>query len=220
MRVTEQRSYVPALGFRRLTGLYDPVVRLTTRETRFKRQLLEQASIAPGQRVLDLACGTGTLAISAKRRHPTAEIIGIDGDPTVLERAREKAGAAAGIRFDEGRSERMPYADSSFDVVVSSLFFHHVAREAKERTAREIARVLKPGGELHVADWGPPGDRLTSVLFLAVRLFDGFEQTRDNAEDKLPQIFESACLSDVRQRGRLRVAFGVLAFYSARRPTT
>lgn len=217
--MARERSYVPALGFGRLTGLYDPVVRLTTRETRFKRQLLEQAGIAPGQRVLDLACGTGTLAIAAKRRQPGAEITGIDGDPAVLARAREKAESEGiRIRFDEGRSERLPYPDGSFDLVLSSLFFHHVAREAKERTAHEIARVLKPGGELHVADWGPPGDPLTSVLFLAVRLFDGFDQTRDNARGRLPEIFESASLSDARERGRLRVVFGVLAFYSARRP--
>lgn len=218
--MAERDPYVPALGFDRLTGLYDPVVRITTRESAFKRRLLEQAGLAEGQRVLDLACGTGTLALSAKRRQPSAQLTGLDADPSMLERARRKAEAErVDVQFDEGRSDELPYADSSFDVVLSSLFFHHLPGDAKRRTAREIARVLRPGGELHVADWGPPGGPLTSALFLVVRLFDGFEETRDNVEGGLPGIFEGGSLTEVHERGRLRVLFGVLAFYSARRPS-
>jgi ubiquinone/menaquinone biosynthesis C-methylase UbiE len=84
-------TYVPALAFDRLTPLFDSVVRVTTREQTFKRRLLDQAAIAPGERVLDLGCGTGTLALMAKRRQPDAELVGLDGDPAILERARAKA---------------------------------------------------------------------------------------------------------------------------------
>lgn len=66
-------SYVPALRFDRLTRVYDPLVRLTTRERTFKDRLLDQAEIGATDRVLDLGCGTGTLAIQAKQRHPQAD---------------------------------------------------------------------------------------------------------------------------------------------------
>jgi ubiquinone/menaquinone biosynthesis C-methylase UbiE len=212
-------SYVPALGSDRLTALYDPVIRLTTRERRFREMLLDQAAIAPGQRVLDLACGTGTLAIWAKRRAPEAELVGIDGDPEVLDRARRKAAAAGvGVQLDRGLSYDLPYEDGSFDRVLSSLFFHHLKRDAKERTAREVARVLRPGGELHVADFGPPSDPLAALSFQIIRRTDGEEQTRDNREGRLPEIFEAAGLAGARERNRLRILYGTLAFYSARRP--
>jgi ubiquinone/menaquinone biosynthesis C-methylase UbiE len=169
--------------------------------------------------VLDVGCGTGTLAIEALRREPRVEMTGLDGDPVVLSRARAKAGAAgADVRFDQALSDRMPYADASFDVVLSSLFFHHLVREVKERTIREIARVLRPGGRLHVADWGPAGRAVTAAVFLAgVRLFDGLAETRDNVRGELPRMFAAGGLSDARELGSLRVVFGRLAFYSARR---
>ncbi len=209
-------QYVPALGVERLTAFYDPVVRLTTREARFKRLLLDQAALQPGQRVLDLACGTGTLAVAAKDRAPEADVRGLDGDPAVLSRARDKARAAGvEVHFDEGHSEQLPYGDGSFDVVLSTLFFHHLRREAKERTAREIARVLAAGGALHVADWGPPGDPVMRVAFTAIRVLDGFEPTRDNAAGTLPSIFRGAGLAPSGERDRLRTVFGSLVFYSA-----
>jgi ubiquinone/menaquinone biosynthesis C-methylase UbiE len=211
--------YVPALGLRALTGLYDPVVRLTTREGAFKSRLLERAGLQPGERVLDLGCGTGTLAIQAKRRQPDAEIVGLDGDPEVLGRARRKA-AAAGVEvdFDEGYSTELPYGDSSFDVVLSTLFFHHLTGSDKRRTAGEVLRVLKPGGRLQVADWGRPADPAMRLLSTSIRLLDGFEQTRDNLAGSLPRIFDEAGLGDAAEVGRMRTAFGTLAFYRAARP--
>jgi SAM-dependent methyltransferase len=83
--------YIPALRFRWLTAVYDPVVALTTRERTFKHRLLSQAQIEPGMRVLDLGCGTGTLAVWLKQRTPAAEVVGLDADPAVLALARRKA---------------------------------------------------------------------------------------------------------------------------------
>jgi ubiquinone/menaquinone biosynthesis C-methylase UbiE len=217
---TEQgQRYVPALRFERLTTFYDPVVRLTIRERRFKDRLLEQAAIAPGQRVLDLGCGTGTLAIWAAERSPGAELVGLDGDEEVLDRARRKAAeAGVAVRFDRGLSYDLPYGDDSFDRVVSSLFFHHLKPDAKRRTVREVARVLRPGGELHVADFGRPADPLQAAIFAVFRRFDGEEETRDNAAGRLPDVFAEAGLADARERGgALRTVYGTLAFYSARR---
>jgi ubiquinone/menaquinone biosynthesis C-methylase UbiE len=219
--VTNSRApdtYLHALRFKALTRVYDPVVRLTTRESRFKDLLLEQAALSPGQRVLDLACGTGTLAIQAKRAEPAIELIGIDADPEMLSQARAKAtDANVETRFDEGLSTALPYEDASFDRVLSTLFFHHLDPEPKAETAHEIARVLRPGGELHVADWGPPADPVMAAAFLGVRLLDGFSNTRDNYRGTLPAIFESNGLRDAAQSQRLRTPLGTIALYRARR---
>jgi ubiquinone/menaquinone biosynthesis C-methylase UbiE len=211
--------YVPALGLRALTGLYDPVVRLTTREGTFKSRLIDQAGLQPGERVLDLGCGTGTLAIQAKLGQPSATIVGLDGDPEVLRRARRKAAeAGVEVELDEGYSTELPYADASFDVVLSTLFFHHLTSSDKRRTATEVLRVLRPGGRLHVADWGRPADAAMRVLSTSIRLLDGFEQTRDNLAGGLPRIFGDAGLIGAAEAGRMRTAFGTLAFYRAERP--
>jgi len=211
--------YVPALGLRSLTRFYDPVVAATTRERTFKARLLDQLAPRAGQRVLDLACGTGTLALAIAQREPRAQVVGVDGDEEMLARARAKASSAgAAIAFDEALAQSLPYDDGSFDSVVTSLFLHHLARGAKHDAVAEVARVLRPGGELHVADWGPPSDPLMAFAFLGIRLLDGFEPTRDNVRGELPAIFERAGLVGAHERGRLRTLFGTLAFYSASRP--
>lgn len=215
---TESRSYVPALGFASLTRLYDPVVRLTTREQRFKELLVEQAAPAQGQRILDLGCGTGTLGIQVKQRQPGAEVVGLDADPEMLDRAREKA-VRAGVELEltEGLSTELPYEDASFDRVLSTLFFHHLDPEPKSQTTREIARVLRPGGELHVADWGRPSDPAMRVAFQGIRLLDGLSNTAENYRGELPAIFERAGLANARETDRLRTMFGSLVLYRAER---
>ena len=211
-------GYLPALRFPALTRIYDPVVRATTREGRFKAMLIEQAAVEPGQRVLDLGCGTGTLAIQVKRREPGAEVVGLDADPEMLSQAEAKArGAGVEVSLTEGMSTELPFEDGSFDRVLSTLFFHHLDPEPKRRTAREIARVLRKGGELHVADWGPPSDPAMAVAFLGIRLLDGFENTAENFHGELPRVFEDAGLERAEQTDRLRTVFGTLALYRAGR---
>jgi ubiquinone/menaquinone biosynthesis C-methylase UbiE len=215
---TESRGYLPALRFSALTRLYDPVVRMTSREARFKELLVEQAEPAAGQRILDVGCGTGTLAIQLKQREPGAEVAGLDADPEMLARAHRKA-EEAGVELEltEGFSTELPYEDGSFDRVLSTLFFHHLDPEPKRVTAREIARVLRPGGELHVADWGRPSDPAMAVAFLGIRLLDGFENTADNVHGDLPGIFEDAGLEQAKETNRLRTVLGTLALYRAER---
>ncbi len=193
-------KYIPALSFDSLTFVYDPVVRLTTRETAFKNALIEQAQIKPFKRVLDLACGTGTLAILIKKVHPQTVVFGIDGDAKILEIAKRKAQkSGVGIEFEQGMSFALPYADASFDRVVSSLFFHHLTRENKLKTLREVFRVLKTGGELHVADWGLPANFLMKFASRGIELLDGAETTTDNFKGLLPSFVAEANFQEVKE---------------------
>jgi ubiquinone/menaquinone biosynthesis C-methylase UbiE len=216
MSASESGRYVPAAGRDWLTALYDPALRLTTRERLFKERLLEQAAIRPGMDVLDLGCGTGTLAVWAKQRMPQASFVGLDGDPRMLERARRKAGEAElAIRFDRGLSYDLPYPSASFDRVLSSLFFHHLAPGDKRRTITEIRRVLRPGGELHVADFGASANPIMRALSFSIKLLDGFENTRDNFAGALPRLFGEGGLDRATLRAEVSTVYGTLAFYSA-----
>lgn len=211
--------YVPALGYRALTRLYDPVVALTTREQAFKRRLIAQATLQPGFEVLDLACGTGTLAVWMKQAEPAAAVSGVDGDPQILDIARAKA-ARAGIEvaWHQGLSTGLPFAAGSFDRVTSSLFFHHLQPAAKAVSFSEIFRVLRSGGELHVADWGAPQNVLMRLAFLQIQLLDGFSNTAGNVAGQLPQLMRTAGFAQVQVREELATVFGTMTLYSAQRP--
>ena len=219
MATARPADYLPAVRFDVLTPLFDVFVRATTRERTFKGKLLDQAGLEDDLDVLDLGAGSGTLAIWAKQRVPGVSIRGLDGDPAIIRQADRKAArAGVDIRFDEGLSYELPYEDESFDRVLSSLFFHHLVLRDKERTIAEVVRVLRPGGELHVADWGEPRSVATKLGALAIRRFDGEEPTRDNLAGRLPELFEAGGLVDARERERVAAPFGVVSLYSARRP--
>ena len=103
------QHFIPALRFDALTRLYDPVVAITSREHGFKRRLIEHARIKDGESVLDLGCGTGTLAIEVKKERPKAKVSGIDADRLILERAKEKAkDAGVKISFQQGLPTSCP----------------------------------------------------------------------------------------------------------------
>ena len=163
-----------------------------------------------------------------KRRQPGAEVVGLDADPEMLERAKGKASeVGVELRLDEGYSTELPYEDASFDRVLSTLFFHHLDPEPKRQTAREIARVLRKGGELHVADWGEPADPVMSAAFLSIRLRTAPRTRPTTSTASCLRIFEEAGLVDAEQTDRLRTVFGTLALYPrcltlrlCRRPNT
>lgn len=217
MRTSER--LIPALGVRWLTRFYDPLIRVTLREGLIKSVLVEQVGLEPGQRLLDLGAGTGTLTLMLKRAQPQADVIGVDGDPEILAIARAKATRSGlAVTYDEGMADALPYPDGSFDRVVSSLVFHHLSREMKHRAVRECFRVLKPGGELHVADWGQAQNLLMRVLFLSVQLLDGFETTAENVAGRLPGIFREAGFADVQETAHYATPFGTLTLYRAKKP--
>lgn len=130
---------------------------MALREDEFKRDLVEQASLAPGHCVLDLACGTATLILIVKRTQPKAHLVAIDADSDTLLIARQETEQSGlEVNFQQAMVSALPYPDSSSDRVLSSLLLNHLSRTNKLRTLREAFRVLQNDGELHVADWGAP----------------------------------------------------------------
>jgi ubiquinone/menaquinone biosynthesis C-methylase UbiE len=142
---------------------YDLLVWLLAhgRPRAFRERLVDLARLEPGQSVLDVGCGTGSLALVAKRRiGPTGMVIGIDPSPEMVARAASKA-AKAGIDvpFETAVAEALPFAGARFDVVLSTLMLHHLPRPVRQQCAREIRRVLRPGGRVLVVDFAQPQDK-------------------------------------------------------------
>ena len=212
-------AYVPALAFRALTPLYDPLARWTLREDVWRTQLVAQMHLEAGQRVLDLGCGTATLALLIKQACPGATVLGVDGDSDILATARRKVSSAgAAIGLIESMAWEPPLAPGSIDRVVSSLVLHHLSTADKHRTLAAARAVLRPGGELHLADWGEPHGLLERLAFLGIQLFDGFETTDDNARGLLMPFMWEAGFVDVEETHRVSTAVGPIALYRAVNP--
>jgi ubiquinone/menaquinone biosynthesis C-methylase UbiE len=173
-----QRTFIPGMGLDWLLPFYDPLTTLLGLG-QARRQLLGEADLRPGHRVLDIGCGTGSLAVVTKTSYPGVDVVGVDPDDKALARAARKA-RRAGVRvqLDRGFSDALPYPDASFDRVLSSFMFHHLQRAEKEHTLDEVQRVMKPGGSLHLLDFGGPASaRHHRSLHSHHRLADNDEHT-------------------------------------------
>jgi len=151
----------------RWASRYDAVVKLMTlgRDKALRQISIEKAQIRPGDSVLDVGCGTGDLTLAAKRQTGGGKVYGVDAASEMVEVARSKA-SQLGIEVDfrPGLIEALPFADDSFDVVLSSLMMHHLPEAVKTKGLREIHRVLKPGGHLFIVDMQRPVGLVSHVL--------------------------------------------------------
>jgi ubiquinone/menaquinone biosynthesis C-methylase UbiE len=213
--------YVPAAGRPAFTRLYDPAVALTMREGTFRGRLGAQvlAGLTPGATVVDVGCGTGTQAIAlamAAELHGAA-MIGVDGDPVVLAHARAKPSADK-VEWRNGLATGLPVPSESVDRVVMSLLLHHLDAAEKRTALDQAIRVLRPGGRLHVADWGRPRDPLMRAAAWALQRVDGAEGLREHLQGAVPVMLADAGFVAVAVHDRLRTAWGSLELLSALRP--
>ncbi len=215
--------YVPAAGRRGLTRSYDRVLAVTMRERRWRPALVAAVleDLPPGGVVADVGSGTGSLAIALAEARGDVDVVAIDGDPEARAIAREKHGAAR-VRWRAGLAQQLPLEEASVDRVAMSLLLHHLSPDGKREALREARRVLRPGGRLHVADWGRPGGPGLRLAFFALQLIDGFANTRDHAAGRLPDYLADADFTDVRREARVRTGWGTLellrAHYRTPRP--
>lgn len=136
--------------------IYDLMLTALTfgREGAFRNSVLDHARVRPGDRVLDVGCGTGTLALAGKRRvGRDGEVCGVDPSEQMITRAKIKAARQGlAVKFEMATAQKLPFPDTYFDVVLSSLMLHHVPHALRKQAFSEMRRVLKPVGRLMIVE--------------------------------------------------------------------
>lgn len=211
-----ERTFLPAAGHDLFLPLYDSLTTVLGFDW-VRRMLLDQAALQPGHRVLDVGCGTGSLAVLIKRLYPAVDVVGLDPDPKALARASRKAArAAAAIRFDRGFADALPYPDAAFDRVFSSMMLHHLEEREKEQALREFRRVLRPEGRLEVLDFSRPGQvhgRLGNLVHSHHRL-------RNSSDEQTLELLRRVGFSAPRKLRDRRLVVGHVGFFQAAAGTT
>ncbi|HEY6648147.1 MAG TPA: class I SAM-dependent methyltransferase, partial [Mycobacterium sp.] len=182
-----KHDYIPAFGKDALLPFYDLLTRVLGMD-RVYDELVAQAELAGGLRVLEIGCGTGNVTLRAKRAAPDADVIGTDPDPLALARAQRKARGMTGIRFERAYAQELPFADGQFDRALSSMMLHHLDEDVKAGALAELHRVLRPGGQLHIVDIG---GHTTAHHGLAERWMKDNPHAAGNLGDAIPRLLRS-----------------------------
>ncbi|ANU20660.1 methyltransferase type 11 [Planococcus plakortidis] len=217
MKIDKNNAYIPALKYRWMTRFYDPLIQWGMQEKKLKMHLVNQAALQPEEVVMDLACGTGTLALLIRQSHSHVQVIGVDADPEIVAIAKEKINRnqTNGISFKEGFSDRLPFSNNLFHHVFTSLFIHHLTLEKKKETFEEVRRTLKPGGQFHIIDFEKPQNGLMRVAFFPVQLLDGFETTSPHVNGIIPNLLKETGFAAIEETGQFSTVVGTLRAYRA-----
>ena len=212
-----KRDYVPAAP---QLWLYDFLVAVLTRESRWRPALLRQIDPKAEDSIADIGCGTGTLLALIGRTARSAVLIGVDPDKGILERARRKvAKAGVHVEFHVGyaRDAATLLDRRRLSKIVSSLVFHQVPMPEKRAGLGAMCTALVPGGELHVADYGLQRTALMRQLFRIVGAGDGYENTAPNARGMLPELMKEVGFRRVEETVVIPTPTGSISLYRAER---
>ena len=210
-------TYIPAARFKILTRFLDWGLATFMREREIKSAVISFARLKDGDRVLDFGCGTGTLLLMIESAMKNGEIHGIDIDPEVLAIAQHKITKANGrsmLREYDGGI--LPYSADYFDSVVSSLVLHHLSTDQKKVSLAEIRRVLKPGCEVIIMDFGVQRSLWTRFVTSISRWI---EPIADNIQGKIPLYLKDASFTEVSEKASFNTSLGTVAIYSGSRPS-
>jgi ubiquinone/menaquinone biosynthesis C-methylase UbiE len=180
------------------------------KEARIKSRLIVQLNPNDNESILDFGCGTGTLTLMIKKAGPGCEVYGIDIDPEVLEIARKKArDDEVDVHFIEYNGITLPFNGDNFDKVVTSLVLHHLSAVQKTRLFRELYRVLKKDGELHILDFGIQRTLYARLLSSVLKLLEPIE---DNILGKIPEYLKLSGFEDIEEVHYENIPIGTLSF--------
>ena len=211
----KEREFTPPLGKSWLTPFYDRAIAVFTRERRWRRAIVEKAALLPGDKVIDVGCGTGTLLRALMASCPEAGFIGVEPDPAALAIAQRKFGAGVDmVRWHNGFLDSLELSDGwQPDKIVSSLVLHQVPVSQKRAILEQIENLLAPGGMALIADYmGQDAPVMRALFRSSVQLLDGVKDTQPSAdgavEKLLAEIFADAELLD-----RIHTATGTISLW-------
>lgn len=202
----------------RLPRFLVPMAAKMCRESVYLPLLTDQLALRPGMRVLELGSRDGTIAIELAKAEPAASVVALEPDESSLVEAR-KRGEAEGVFIEWVGTlpTSAGFLESSFDRILSVRFFHRLDPALKWETLDRLRALLKPGGELHLVDWGKPENFAYRVGFLGVQLVEGMEKTQDHLEGNLGALLRAAGFNDVEKTHSIGTAFGTLELMKGRR---
>lgn len=172
-------------------------------------RLIKQIVLKPGERLLDVGCGSGHLLELLHKKHPESPLVGLDVDAERLKTAQKKLPQ---FPFHSSSATHIPEPEASFDVVTSTLMFHHLDTEQKKQMLQEVYRVLKPGGRFYLFDFSKP-NRWYGKWF--AQLFREMPNREEALEGKYKAYLEAAGFTSIESAYR---AYGTLELWIGRRP--
>ena len=212
-------KYIPALRFNWLTRFYDSLLAISFPDKKIKTALIVQLDLSGSEAILDFGTGTATLSIMIKQRYLNVKIAGVDVDKEILEIAKKKTGGLnLEIDLHKYDGSQLPFSDASWDRIISSLVFHHIPTDNKKIVLKEINRCLKPGAELHIADFGKAANAYTKLAFALFRRLDGEANTRVNSRVLLPEFIREASFVHVEKTKYFNTVFGTVRLLKAVKP--
>ncbi len=188
----KEDQFIPAFSYDFLTPFYDFFVNLLF-GYKERAKIVKLLNLKEGELLLDVGCGTGTLLVVAKKLHPTNKMTGIDIDDRILKYAQKKINKEnLDIKIIKASAAKLPFDNSSFDVVVSTFTFHHLPTAVKKQSLKEIKRVLRRGGRFLLIDFGRAEGFWMNFLYALEKLFHIKEADtlKDNIEGKLPLLLK------------------------------
>ncbi|AND42979.1 class I SAM-dependent methyltransferase (plasmid) [Cytobacillus firmus] len=220
MDKNKKGEYIPALKYHWMTRFYDPLIQWGMQEKKFKTHLVKQATLQPNETIMDLACGTGTLALLIQQSQPGVQVIGVDADPKILSIAKGKIKETQvnNITFEEGFSDKLPFSNNLFHHIFTSLFIHHLTQEMKKKTFEEVYRTLRSGGQFHIIDFEKPQNWLMRVAFFSIQFLDGFETTSNHVKGIIPNLLKETGFVSIEETGQFSTITGTLRAYKAFKP--
>lgn len=192
------KNYIPPAHYDFLLPFYDIGCVLLGFGRNFRCKIIRHLGLWGAEHILDVGCGTGTLLIMLKEIYPSVFAEGLDPDKKALQIASQKSHRNnANILLHCSTMDNMPFESNSYDIVVSSLVFHHIQENNRFESLKECLRILKPQGRMLLVDFGPPRPYIVDRILSG--LFSLFEPIEDGRKGRIPELMLKAGFSKVNE---------------------
>lgn len=189
-------EYIPPSGYHWLTKFYDHLLILAGFGRKFREKIVNAIDIKPDDKILDVGCGTGIFLELLKKKYPVVSVIGIDPDQEALSIASKRLSLFQNVKLIKAFAEALPFENESFDIVFSTLVFHHLPNDVKQKAVAEIYRVLKPRGKVVIVDFGTSKHR---NKYRFITFWENFEYLEGNLKGLIPEFMKQTGFENIEE---------------------